>query len=247
MRFFGSLVHPCGVSGPCRTKGRCHGSCENFGARRSDRVAEHGDVCRVEHGTLAADLPPPLPPPVYRPPVAVETGGWYLRGDVGIGMQQFLSFDIHQTNVVRAPSGRQLAHRQEGYQERDLRRRRHRLSPGTTGCASTSPANTAARSEFKALGSYHAHFCDGRPLLRPMTIDGHQVGVGVPRQRLSRSRDLVVRDAVHRRRRRRGLPQDRALSAIPTSSPAAAAGRSTRRSTKWNLAWAAACRPRPTR
>jgi opacity protein-like surface antigen len=38
--------------------------------------------------TLAADLPPPLPPmPQYIPPAPiVDTGGWYLRGDVGVGM-----------------------------------------------------------------------------------------------------------------------------------------------------------------
>ena len=48
--------------------------------------------------TLAADLPPPLPPPVYRAPVVVETGGWYLRGDVGVGMQHFKEFQFTQTN-----------------------------------------------------------------------------------------------------------------------------------------------------
>ena len=49
--------------------------------------------------TLAADLPPPLPPPIYRAPVVVETGGWYLRGDVGVGIQKFQSFDFIQTNA----------------------------------------------------------------------------------------------------------------------------------------------------
>jgi opacity protein-like surface antigen len=47
---------------------------------------------------LAADLPPPLPPPVYRPPVVVETGGWYLRGDIGVGIQRFSDFEHHQLN-----------------------------------------------------------------------------------------------------------------------------------------------------
>jgi opacity protein-like surface antigen len=50
--------------------------------------------------SMAADLPPPLPPPVYRAPIAVETGGWYLRGDVGVGMQNFKSFDFTQTNAA---------------------------------------------------------------------------------------------------------------------------------------------------
>jgi opacity protein-like surface antigen len=51
---------------------------------------------------IAADLPGPMPPPpmVYQPPAqVVETGGWYLRGDVGVGVQTFKSFDFNQTNV----------------------------------------------------------------------------------------------------------------------------------------------------
>jgi opacity protein-like surface antigen len=38
-----------------------------------------GAAALVSTATLAADFPPPLPPPV-----AVE-GGWYLRGDIGMG------------------------------------------------------------------------------------------------------------------------------------------------------------------
>jgi opacity protein-like surface antigen len=49
--------------------------------------------------TLAADLPPPLPPPpMVRAPI--EVSGWYLRGDVGVGMQHFKSFDFVQTNAA---------------------------------------------------------------------------------------------------------------------------------------------------
>jgi opacity protein-like surface antigen len=57
-----------------------------------------GAAALLSTATLAADLPPPLPPPVYRAAV-VETGGWYLRGDVGVGMQTFKSFDFNQTNA----------------------------------------------------------------------------------------------------------------------------------------------------
>jgi opacity protein-like surface antigen len=63
----------------------------------------------------AADMPqpPPVyqpPPPVYQPPpmmyqpqttfVEAPTagGGWYLRGDVGVGVLNFSSFDHGQTN-----------------------------------------------------------------------------------------------------------------------------------------------------
>jgi opacity protein-like surface antigen len=50
----------------------------------------------VSTAALAADLPPPQPPPVYAPPVIV--GGWYLRGDVGVGAQSFTDFTHTQAN-----------------------------------------------------------------------------------------------------------------------------------------------------
>jgi opacity protein-like surface antigen len=55
----------------------------------------------VSTAALAADFPPPMQqPPIYAPPAPVEsTSGWYLRGDIGIGNQQFKSYDFHQTNV----------------------------------------------------------------------------------------------------------------------------------------------------
>jgi opacity protein-like surface antigen len=53
-------------------------------------------------------LPPPPPPPMYQPPpmayqpppvvMAQPVGGWYLRGDVGVGMQNFNDFPHSQTN-----------------------------------------------------------------------------------------------------------------------------------------------------
>jgi opacity protein-like surface antigen len=59
-----------------------------------------GAATLLSTAALAADLPPPLPPPVYRAPVVVETGGWYLRGDVGVGQQRFSDFDFTQTNFA---------------------------------------------------------------------------------------------------------------------------------------------------
>jgi len=57
-----------------------------------------GAAALLSTATLAADLPPPLPPPVYQAPVAVVTGGWYLRGDVGVGIQHFSDFPFTQLN-----------------------------------------------------------------------------------------------------------------------------------------------------
>jgi opacity protein-like surface antigen len=56
-----------------------------------------GAVLSISTAALAAEVPPsPEPgPPVARP--VVETG-WYLRGDVGLGVQRFRTFDHFQTN-----------------------------------------------------------------------------------------------------------------------------------------------------
>jgi len=50
----------------------------------------------------AADLGPP--PMQYQPPAQVlaQSGGWYLRGDVGIGVQTFNSFDVGPASAVPA-------------------------------------------------------------------------------------------------------------------------------------------------
>lgn len=51
---------------------------------------------------LAADLPPPQmyqpPPQMAYQPAPVVSSGWYLRGDVGVGMQTFGDFPHSQTN-----------------------------------------------------------------------------------------------------------------------------------------------------
>jgi len=45
---------------------------------------------------FAADLAP-----LYKaPPVEVETGGWYLRGDVGVGVQNFSTFDLEPASTL---------------------------------------------------------------------------------------------------------------------------------------------------
>jgi opacity protein-like surface antigen len=50
----------------------------------------------------AADLGPP-PPMQYQPPAQVfEQSGWYLRGDIGIGVQTFESFDLGPASEVPA-------------------------------------------------------------------------------------------------------------------------------------------------
>ena len=49
----------------------------------------------------AADLGPP--PMQYQAPAPVsEQGGWYLRGDIGVGIQSFSSFDLGPASEVPA-------------------------------------------------------------------------------------------------------------------------------------------------
>jgi opacity protein-like surface antigen len=51
----------------------------------------------------AADMMIPPPPPIaYQPPpmVAPVSSGWYLRGDVGVGVQNFGDFPHTQTNAA---------------------------------------------------------------------------------------------------------------------------------------------------
>jgi opacity protein-like surface antigen len=52
----------------------------------------------VTTAAMAADLPPIMPMQVRAPVVTEDFGGWYLRGDVGVGSQRFREFNHHQTN-----------------------------------------------------------------------------------------------------------------------------------------------------
>src|SRR5882672_6281171 len=63
-------------------------------------LALAGASALMSTAALAADFPPPLPPPQYVQAPPADTGGWYLRGDVGVGAQSFKSFDFHQTNAA---------------------------------------------------------------------------------------------------------------------------------------------------
>jgi opacity protein-like surface antigen len=69
-----------------------------------------GAASMISTAAWAADMPQSLPPPVYQqPPMVYQQqptlmepllagGGWYLRGDVGVGMLNFSQFEHSQTN-----------------------------------------------------------------------------------------------------------------------------------------------------
>lgn len=55
----------------------------------------------VSTAAFAADLGPP--PIQYQPPIQIQAqSGWYLRGDVGVGVQTFNSFELGPPSVVPA-------------------------------------------------------------------------------------------------------------------------------------------------
>ena len=73
-------------------------------ARTLTLAASVGAPCIAQ----AADLLPPPPPPPMAPPVEVG-GGWYLRGDVGVGASNFDSVELRPSNII--PTG----YVQDGY------------------------------------------------------------------------------------------------------------------------------------
>jgi opacity protein-like surface antigen len=63
-------------------------------------LALAGAAVLTGNAAFAADLPPPRQPYFHEPVAVVDTGGWYLRGDIGVGAQSFKSFDFTQTNLA---------------------------------------------------------------------------------------------------------------------------------------------------
>jgi opacity protein-like surface antigen len=60
-----------------------------------------GAAVLVSSAAYAADLVPPAPAYQYQPPAAVaEQSGWYLRGDVGVGVQSFSKFDLEPASSL---------------------------------------------------------------------------------------------------------------------------------------------------
>ncbi len=60
-------------------------------------VIAAGAAAFISTAACAADMALPPPPQIPYQPVA---SGWYLRGDVGVGIQNFSSFDHGQTNAA---------------------------------------------------------------------------------------------------------------------------------------------------
>lgn len=107
----------------------------------------------------AADLPPIMQAPQMMAPMQTqEMGGWYLRGDIGVGSQKFKEFDFVQTNNAFVwPASWRIDQKEMGdatifgagigFQWNSWLR-----FDGT--------AEYRAKAKFKAIGSY-TEFCPG--------------------------------------------------------------------------------------
>jgi len=107
----------------------------------------------------AADLPPVMQARPIAPVVVEEfTGGWYLRGDIGVGAQKFKEFDHTQTNNAFVwPASWRIDQKEMGdawfigggfgYQWNSWLR-------------FDATAEYRAKTKFKAIGSY-TEFCPG--------------------------------------------------------------------------------------
>ena len=140
------------------------------------------------------------------PPVEefASASGWYLRGDIGMTNQQFKGlhqrlYDVPGTTVEAVGMGwdsSMFFGLGVGYKFNDWFR------ADFTG---------EYRGKANFHGSDNASFNRRRRQARRRQLLRQQVGVGVPGQRLCRSRHLVVHDAVYRRRHRRRQGQDQRL------------------------------------
>ncbi len=120
-------------------------------------LALAGAAAAISTVAFAADFPPALPAqPVVQAPASES--GWYLRGDVGVGLQSFQSFDHFQTNASFVwPASWQIVQKETddaafidfgaGYQVNNWLR-------------FDFTAEQRAAAQFKAVGSYH-EFCPG--------------------------------------------------------------------------------------
>jgi len=120
-------------------------------------LALAGAAAAMSTAAFAADFPPALPPaqPVIQ---SASESGWYLRGDVGVGVQRFEAFDHFQTNPNFVwPASWSIVQKQTddsafvdfgvGYQVNNW------LRFDATG-------EHRASAKFKVIGSYR-EFCPG--------------------------------------------------------------------------------------
>ncbi len=202
---------------------------------RAKILALAGATASAQHGRRnAADLPPPCPADDR------AAGRGRDRRLVSAWRRRRRHRSLQATSSSPDQPGLrlagELAHRPEGHQGHRVRRLRYRL-PWNNWLRFDVTGEYRIEGRFKVIGSY-TEFCPGGRCFD--VYDGDHSGSAVPRQRLSRSRHLVVPDAVRRRRRRRRLPQDRGADRRRLHRRRHRRLRLCRRRTtsKWSFAWA---------
>ena len=186
-----------------------------------------GAATLLSSAAFAADMA--IAPPPYAAPVVEDFGGWYLRGDIGFSNQRVdrlnNALDATVTSSVQTNNfntagifGLGVGYRFNNWFRADV-----------TG---------EYRGNSQFFGNDRHHLAGWR---RYRYLSWHQVRMGGSRQRLCRSRHLVVRYPVHRRRCRRSAGFDHELHRRRhrqhrrRDSPSLAFGDSA---SKWNFAWA---------
>ena len=166
---------------------------------------------------------------MYAPPPVEDFGGWYLRGDIGFSNQRVDRLN-NAADARLTSSAQNLSFN----------------TAGIFGLGAGYKFNNWFRADVTGeyrgnsqfFGTDRITFAGG---VGTDTYHAHQVGVGRSRQRLCRSRHLVVHDPVHRRRRRRRAGFDHELHRQGIANdgggalPGLAFGDNV---SKWNFAWA---------
>ena len=189
-----------------------------------------GAATLLSSAAFAADMA--IAPPPYAAPVVEDFGGWYLRGDIGFSNQRVERLNNVLRCQLTVARSRTMASIPQASSASAS------ATGSTTGSAPTSPVNIAANRKFHRQQIRH-HLCRRRR--RHRYLSRQQVRMAGSGQRLCRSRHLVVRDAVHRRRRRLFAGHDLATSPIRPIRQRwrrAAEPRLRRHASKWNFAWA---------
>ena len=159
-----------------------------------------GAATLISSAAFAADMAIAPPPPMYAPPPVVEDfGGWYLRGDIGFSNQRVERLN----NALDAAATTSVQNNSFN-------------TAGIFGLGVGYKVNNWFRADVTGEYRGNSQFFGTdrityRGRRRHRHLSRHQERVGRSRQRLCRSRHLVVHDPVHRRRRRRRAGLDQQL------------------------------------
>ena len=191
-----------------------------------------GAASLLSSAAFAADMPI-APPPMYAPPLGrgfrrlVSARRYRLQQSARqVSQQRVLDRRNRVASTRHAASTRAgIFGLGVGYQVQQLVPRRHHRRVSRQRATSTASTSSPSNGGTSATDNYQRQ----------------QVRMAGSRQRLCRSRHLVVHHAVHRRRRRHVAQHHRRTSSTGQHAPTCSASpsfASRRQRSKWNFAWA---------